>query len=115
MKVIVFLLGIAFLGTACSSSGSKTSSKETAAEVALSEENLAHINLDVKGMTCEGCENAITASINKLDGIQEATASHTKEEVVVVFDSTKTSQLAIEKAIADAGYSVAGESADPHH
>jgi copper chaperone CopZ len=66
-------------------------------------------------MTCEGCENAIVASINKLDGIQEATASHTLEEAVIVFDSTKTTVREIAHAVEEAGYSVEGESAHPHH
>ena len=69
-------------------------------------ENLIQVSLEVKGMTCEGCENAIEASIMKLEGIQKATASHTEESTVVSFDSSKTDMKDIVRAIADAGYEV---------
>ncbi|MFC2112314.1 cation transporter [Bacteroidota bacterium] len=120
MKVVLFLLIPAFLLGACSlsdskSSGDKSSGKDTVTESELSAENLTQIHLDVKGMTCEGCENAIVASIEKLDGIKEASASHTGEEAVIVYDSTRTTIDAISSAIADAGYSVEGEKGNPQH
>lgn len=107
MKYKLILFITVFLLAACSSPG--TQKKE------LSEENLTHVHLDVSGMTCEGCEKSIVASINKLDGIEQATASHEHEEAMIVFDSTLTSIPEIEKAITDAGYSVEGEAAHPHH
>jgi len=115
MRIFAIITLLSFLGAACSSSGSKTSGNEGSQEVSISEEHLSHIHLDVSGMTCEGCENAIVASINKLDGIQEATASHTHEEAMIVFDSTITGLPAITQAIEDAGYKVGGKSAHPHH
>ena len=32
--------------------------------------------LNVNGMTCEGCENAINAGVNSLDGIATVESSH---------------------------------------
>ncbi len=114
MRLFAIIALLTILGTGCSSSGSKNSGSEASDQVSISKEHLSHVHLDVSGMTCEGCENAIVASINKLDGIQEATASHTNEEAVVVFDSTKTNSHAITHAIEDAGYSVKGEAAHAH-
>jgi copper chaperone len=140
MRILIYLPVLAFLLGACSGSGSRSgsgtdpgaetgtvsSAGESAGEAAgeaagtvytaetgFPEENLKLVHLDVKGMTCEGCEKAIVGSICKLDGIQEASASHTAAEAIVTFDSTKTSMEAIQQAIADAGYSVAGEKS-PH-
>ena len=68
MRLLLILLIPAFILTGCSS---KTNSKETSTEVSLAKENLTQVNLDVKGMTCEGCENTVVAGIKKLEGIQE--------------------------------------------
>ena len=68
MRLLLILLIPAFILTGCSS---KTNSKETSTEVSLAKENLTQVNLDVKGMTCEGCENAIKAGVETLPGIAE--------------------------------------------
>ncbi|MFC2116000.1 cation transporter [Bacteroidota bacterium] len=111
MRFLLSALFIVLLGTACSSSGSKSDGDESAAEMSIPQENLVLVNLEVKGMTCEGCEKTVVTSIRKLEGIQEARASFTAEETIVKFDSTKTSIEAISQAIADAGYKVEGEKA----
>lgn len=120
LPVLVLLMG------ACSGKGSKSGSgmdmdmsqvsSDTAAgvtqymaETDFPAENLKIVRLDVRGMTCTGCEKAIVTSISKLDGIQEASASHTAAEATVRYDSTQTGIADISRAIADAGYSVAGE------
>ena len=103
---------MAFLLGACSGSGPKSPTApgtEKEVQKSLPEESLKLVHLDVKGMHCEGCEKAIVASICKLEGIQQASASYTAGEAVVSFDSTKTSLEDIFQAIADAGYSVEGE------
>ncbi len=110
MRISILLILIAFLAGGCSSSGSKTGSRgdkttDTNLETGFPEENLKLVHLDVGGMTCEGSEKAIVTSISKLDGIQEATASHTAQEAVVRFYATRTNLEAIAQAIADAGYS----------
>jgi len=114
MRIILIAMFFMFTAVSCSSSGSKSANgekggTETSSDVSYPEENLKLVHLDVKGMTCEGCENTIVKSIRNLDGIQEASASHTAKETMVKFDSTKTSLEDISKAIADAGYSVGGE------
>ena len=112
MSLLLFLLIPVFIFAGCSS---KTDSKESSTEVSLTKENLTQVNLDVKGMTCEGCENTVIAGIKKLEGFQEATASHTDDEAVIVYDSTLITVEAISSAIADVGYSVEGKKQNPQH
>jgi copper chaperone CopZ len=115
MRLFAILFCLALLGSACSSSGTKETGEADTDKVSISEENLTYLHLDVKGMTCEGCENAIVTSIKKLDGIQEASASHTDAEAMIVFDTTLTDVQAIAHAIENAGYTVEGQSARPQH
>jgi copper chaperone CopZ len=108
MRITIFL-SLVFLLVACSGSGPKspaTPVTEKEVQKSLPEESLKLVHLDVKGMHCEGCEKAIVASICKLDGIQQASASYTAAEAVVSFDTTRTSLEDICQAITDAGYSV---------
>ena len=114
MRIFLIIFLYALLGSACSSSGTRSSGdessgREAAHEVNFPKENLKLVHLDVRGMTCEGCENAVVKSIENLDGIQEASASHMAEEAIVKFDSTKTTLEEISRAIADAGYKYEGE------
>jgi copper ion binding protein len=106
MRKFFFFLAIILLGASCSS-GNKKSSPSTETQI-LSAEHLIEVKFDVKGMTCEGCENAVKSSINKLEGIKEVTASFKAEESVVKYDSTLVSSRLITEAIESAGYEVAG-------
>jgi mercuric ion transport protein len=106
MIKLFYSLAIILLLASCSSGTKKTEATGEVQEI--STEHLTQVKFDIKGMTCEGCENAIMASIKKLEGIQEVTASHTAGESVVRFDSTLVSPLLISEAIAAAGYEVIG-------
>jgi copper chaperone CopZ len=68
---------------------------------------MEQITLTVTGMTCGGCENAVTRAVSRLEGIAAVTASHTDNHVVVNYDETKTDRARIADAITKAGYSVA--------
>ena len=114
MRIFLIIFSITVLGAACSSSGSnsagdESTGQETVLEANFPRENMKLVHLNVSGMTCEGCENAVVKSIENLDGIREASASYTAEEAIVRFDSTKTSLDAISRAVADAGYKYGGE------
>lgn len=104
MKKIGVLLILAVFVYACNS-GEKTNKESTKQEVNL--ENLVEVTIPVNGMTCEGCENAIKASINSLEGIAEVSASHTDSVAVVKYDKTLAKLEDIEGKIEDAGYVVA--------
>ena len=66
-----------------------------------------HLTLNVNGMTCGGCENAVKRAVSMVGGVSAVTASHKDHRVTVDFDAAKTNRAAIEKAIETAGYEVA--------
>jgi copper chaperone len=68
---------------------------------------MEQLTLHVTGMTCGGCENAVTRAVSRLDGIAHVTASHQNERVIVDFDAAKVDRARITAAITNAGYHVA--------
>ena len=66
-----------------------------------------HITLTVTGMTCGGCENAVTRALLRADGVEAARASHTDNRVEVDFDPEKVTLDALKAKIAGLGYAVA--------
>ena len=53
------------------------------------------VTLPVTGMTCGGCENAVTRALARLPGVSEAVASHRDATVRVTFDAAQVSQAAL--------------------
>jgi mercuric ion binding protein len=53
---------------------------------------------------CGMCEERIEKTTRNINGVTEADYDGAKEIMIVKFDSTKTSELAIHKAIAGAGH-----------
>ena len=76
------------------------------------EENLAaewvEVTLKVEGMTCTGCENAVKAGVETLDGIASVESSFEEGWTKVKYDKNATSQSDIEGKITDTGYEVKG-------
>lgn len=68
--------------------------------------NIQTVNFDVKGMTCEACEEHVKHAVNELDGIVNSEASFETAKAKVKFDTSKTSKVEIEKAINATGYKV---------
>ncbi len=71
------------------------------------------MTLNVDGMTCDGCENAIKAGVESLDGIAAVESSHEEGWTRVKFDKALTSVEDIEAKITDTGYEVKGETVVP--
>jgi len=67
------------------------------------------LTFDVKGMTCEACEEHVKHAVNELPGIIKAEASHKEATSKVEFDQTKVSVTQIEEAINGTGYKVVGK------
>jgi len=67
------------------------------------------VTLQVEGMTCEGCENAIKAGVENLNGISTVESSHEEAWTKVKFDSKTTSVEEITALITETGYEVKGE------
>jgi copper chaperone len=67
-----------------------------------------HLTLNVNGMTCGGCENAVKRAVSMVAGVSGVTASHQDNRVTVEYDAAKTDRATIAHAIQAAGYQVAG-------
>ena len=59
--------------------------------------------LKVEGMMCSHCEKHVKDALEKIDGVQEATANHETSQVVVKL-AKDIPDSEFEKAITDAGY-----------
>ena len=64
------------------------------------------IQLTVTGMTCGGCENAVTRVLLQTTGVEHASASHADKRVDVTFDPAKVSVDTLRQKITELGYSV---------
>src|SRR5207302_3228554 len=62
--------------------------------------------LKVSGWHCAGCSAKTESALKDLKGVTSASADKTKKEVTVTYDDTKVKHADLEKAIADAGFSV---------
>ena len=62
--------------------------------------------LPIKGMHCASCAVTIEKSLKKVSGVKNANVNFASEKASVEFDSTKTNESYLEKAVKDAGYEV---------
>lgn len=108
MKNIVIFLVIACLAYAC---GGASQQGEKSAGHEVDPSKLVEVTLDVKGMTCTGCENSVIRALASLDGVYESEADFQEELVVVKFDPSLVSIEQITSAITRTGYQVQGEKA----
>lgn len=101
---VIMLLASALL--ACNSAPKQAANPATAnpAKVQVNKT----VTLAVEGMTCEGCENTVMESVQKLPGVASAKASFADKTVVIAFDSTQTKVNEISTAITGVGYEVKG-------
>ena len=60
--------------------------------------------ISIKGMTDGGCVNKVTDALNKIDGVKSAEVSFKPGTAVVVFESGKTNDEALLKAVTKLGY-----------
>ena len=66
----------------------------------------------ITGMTCTGCEEHVNHEVNKLSGILKSNTSYEDGNAIIEFDSSKTSETEIEKAINSTGYKVTDKKAN---
>jgi len=105
MKNLMMLLMASLLLIGCNSTNKKT--EESAAENPSAE--WVEVTLNVEGMTCEGCENAIKAGVESLEGIAAVECSFEEGWTKVKYDKSATSVEAIEGKITGTGYEVKGD------
>ncbi len=60
--------------------------------------------LIVKGMTCSACSRAVERSLNKMEGVEEASVNLAAEKATFVFDPEAVSLEDIKGRIVKAGY-----------
>lgn len=60
----------------------------------------------ISGMTCASCEEHVNHEVNKLNGIVISKVSYENGNAIIEFDTTKTNETEIEKAINSTGYKV---------
>jgi len=68
-------------------------------------ENVEEVVLNVKGMTCGMCENAIKTALLKCNGVKDAEVSHKEGKAVVKVEEGKAKTDELIKAVEKAGFS----------
>ena len=106
MKKLLIVLAAAFL-FACNSQNKQ--SEESTSKVQSANPEWVEVVLNVDGMTCDGCENAIKAGLESLEGIDVVESSYEEGWTKVKFDESLTSLEDIEGKITETGYVVEGE------
>jgi len=107
MKKILMMLFAAAILVACNSAAEKKGQTLTDQNAPAAE--WVEVTIQVGGMTCDGCENAIKANVETLDGIATVESSYEEGWTKVKYDKAVTSAEAIEGKITDTGYTVKGE------
>ncbi len=74
----------------------------------ISKENKYRVELDIKGMTCEGCNHHVEHAVGQLPGYIDAKADYTTGSAWVEFDRSRNTIEDIKAAIDSTGYTVTG-------
>lgn len=67
---------------------------------------MQNVTLNVQGMSCGHCINAIEGSVGKLDGVNQVKVNLDVAEVEVSFNETQVSLDKIKETIDEQGYDV---------
>jgi len=81
--------------------------KET---VQVEKSNIQTVELKIKGMTCQACEEHVNLEVNRLPGIIKSTVSFENRNALIQFDSSKTAVAKIIDAVHKTGYKVTDHS-----
>lgn len=87
-----------------SASVAAASAPEPAPVVTTAESAKKEIVLNVRGMTCEGCETHIEVPLRNLPGVISADADYKKHNVSVVYDPAQVTVKKIKETIIGTGY-----------
>lgn len=101
-RVILSLSVIAVIGLTSCNSQTKTETEKTKIE-ASKEVAMKGLSFGVRG-NCGMCKNTIEKAANGVEGVVSATWDGNKKKIDVSFDESKTTLMAIHKAIAASGY-----------
>jgi copper chaperone len=106
LKKMMVLVTASLLLMACNN---QNTTQDSEAEAPAASSEWVEVVLNVDGMTCDGCENAIKAGVENLDGIASVESSHEEGWTKVKYDANLTTVEAIEGKITETGYTVVGE------
>jgi copper chaperone len=67
---------------------------------------MTKVVLNVEGMSCMHCVNAVKRAVGSLKGVAETTVDLAGKKVIVEFDPALVSINSVKEAIVDQGYSV---------
>lgn len=67
---------------------------------------MENVTLNVSGMSCSHCVNAVEGNVGKLNGVESVKVHLESGKVDVSFDSEKVSLEKIKETIDDLGYEV---------
>ncbi len=105
--LLISLLALIMM-VACSTRP-KTDASQTEGTEISADAQWVEVVINVNGMTCEGCENAINAGVKGLDGIATVESSFEDKCTKVKYDENVTSLEEITEKITETGYEVVGE------
>lgn len=100
---VVFSLVIILSFSNCSDSANKSDEKEV---TKIDKSNILKAVINVRGMTCEGCEESIKSNVSKMSGVVSVKASHVDENTIVEYDKSQTNPEEIAKVISETGYQI---------
>ena len=70
---------------------------------------LTHIDLQILGLRCSCCAEAVLDAVRELDGVSRAALDYQSSQVSVELDLDRSSELAVREAVRRVGYRTAGE------
>ena len=73
----------------------------------------AHIELDIVGMTCSSCANAVESGLRKTSGVTSANVNLMTETARVEYDADRVTPGELIAAVSDSGYTASRVAADP--
>ncbi len=79
------------------------SNKSSAAATAF---GIHQLNLDIKGMTCTGCEEHVKYAVNQLEGVLQTEASFETGTASISYDQSVVSKEEVIAAVNETGYQV---------
>ena len=69
---------------------------------------MKELEIKVKGMVCEGCENRVKNALSTIDGVDSVEANHKTGSVIVKLNK-EIEKLILEEKIDDLGFEVVKE------
>ena len=104
--LIVILTAASMLLVACQGNSSKEGEGQ---KTEINQEEVVDVTFEVNGMTCTGCEDAISKNVGELNGVVSCESNHEEGWTKVSYDASQLSEEEVIAAIEDKGYEVKGK------